>query len=260
MSSSLSKVFGFILKLLILVNLVTLLSSDYSLPWSSVQASTALNVFSAATGASSLLFDVLKREANPEGRFIFAKTNDGCLDGGKQVGDHEALVFPYHMCKPEPWLKWRFDGRLLMLSHTASYMQGSPVCMDCWREGPDCDIYMLKCYGGANQQWTVKVYPHQIDQQKRRVYFSIMSFKYPDRCITLDRQREVPDYERGTFGCKDSKYSLRGYCLSQMNWSYPTIKWDMYHLAPCTGSPEQSFYLEHQWFAELDQMLQKLGG
>lgn len=242
--------------LLLLVGFLAISSlCDRESPKSSV-AANPISILGVAISASSLLFNVLKREANPEGRFIFAKSNDGCLDGGKRVAEHEALVFPYHMCKPEPWLKWRFDGRLLILSHTANFMTGGPVCMDCWREGPDCDIYVLQCHGGTNQQWTIKVFPHQINQQQRRVYFSIMSFKHPDRCLTLNRQNSVLDYERGIYKCRDANWSLRGYCLSDMYWDYPTIKWDMYRLAPCTGSDDQSFYLEHQWFGEIDQMIQ----
>lgn len=86
------------------------------------------------------------------------------------------------------------------------------ACVDCVNRDEACDLQVIGCKAGEPaEQFFVRMHPAQWDVNHKRIHFSIHSTTYKSSCLTSYRN------------------------ASQAR--------QMYHLAECTGTEEQSFYL-----------------
>lgn len=247
---------------------VTIIST-YDGPTALVEGNVKIAIDAAklALEASKLFANKIDAQQSPNGRFIRTVSNNGCLDGGKRSGWKENAPFPYHQCPLESHLRWRFDGPYLRMGASQAHFNDKEGCLDCSFGGRDCDVIVFECVGGLNQQWSVKVFDHQVDKRNRKVSFSIMHQGNSNQCLTRNpRQIHTFDHEEcateahvasATTGWKNV------WTKSKKTWAEaydkccmrkPTKSWDSYSLRDCTGNSDQSFYLDSNWLDELDKL------
>jgi len=102
--------------------------------------------------------------------------------------------------------------------------------------------------GEAKQRWFIKVHANQVDVENKKIYFSIHSELHSDRCLTRFNALNIPG----------EVYSTCGGCTDCTTWRYRATNgvddFDIYKLQPCTGSNDQSFYLDVPWFTYIDDL------
>jgi hypothetical protein len=179
------------------------------------------------------------------GRIIRVKYNDGCLKGRQS---QRSITIPYRLlidtqwCSPNYETKWRFEGPNLITSFERSIISAykPDQCLSTGFHSHNLDergfyvdpreyAVITECTGGRGQRWDILVKENQIDNENKRVYFSIK--------------------QEGTNKCLHAV---------DFNNKYGQKMFDAWLLKECNGSILQSFYLDVPWLNYVEYLQNNL--
>lgn len=113
-------------------------------------------------------------------------SSGSCLDSDFQSSARWYSLYP-NVCDPvKQSQRWRLVDGVLRVGHkpeSHAALEGDQACLTCWSQLVGCYLYVSGCTNTQAERYFLRIHSAQIDLVRGRIYFSIHSALFPDRCI-----------------------------------------------------------------------------